>query len=344
MKSLFYVKKLITVSCKQFGEFNPYNNYNIKKLSKKFNLLENKDLSRDYFLTHYHINRENKIKLEKQENIVETLSKDKVKFKNYIKIDRKRVHKLQKVISNKHFDSGQLDYKKHVPDMFNLDYTAQTLENFRRLKENKIFNRKNKIAIETKKGIEQSKKSLIYNFTPQNYLDAKIESFKITKETNIRGLSNFKKTSLLEYYDYENTSNIVENSRIEGIFSNLKINSSSTKNSNENDEFYKKVFELNNQQSNPKINLLEQTNVVDLDPQEKIPTLLNPNISFNKFNANAMLVEKCHSFENRALEKYQQKDIFSLKGRLSFAELSASQMLNYLKYNINNSRELFGIL
>ena len=84
-------------------------------------------------------------------------SKDKIKrigFKPYVKVNK---HKLQKVF--KHTNNMMLSYitKSHKPnwsDMFRLDFTAQSLENLRRHKENKIFFRKMKQLHEKDIGIK----------------------------------------------------------------------------------------------------------------------------------------------------------------------------------------------
>lgn len=234
---------------------------------------------------------------------------------------------------------------------FALDHTAEVLENYRRLKENEIFN---KVLFEEREKRAFLKKearkteNLIENydskFANHKYFEgtegatdfAKISAAKalfLEEKTIVKGLSAPSGESLLnENKEYARKQRDLANKRIEKLL---------TPRSN-NPQLQKYLEERSSYETAS----LGETSADELalksgEDSDKID-VLRPSTLAQSYDSEKQMAAEVALYERKIVDEYHNLDLYRAKGKsrgkISFKDLSLSENLNYIKHNLKDSQ------
>lgn len=365
---------LIQHASKCFGD--TYGNHNLRYLKKKTEAPQMKDYSKGYKVTKYFEDAEREYKTNNSQLITKTIeetqninsvsaqSPKKMKFKSLVKPNRA---KIQKFITNNNsiqFNNNRQSQKKGYEDMFSLDYNAQTLENLKRAKEYKVFCQKDNRIKLREHGLKLESKKLdnliknsgefkdysIYNNTQNIFknntygiIDFLPEGQSPIGESYGKENPKYKKKidyniqeeKEFSYMKYKQKKNDLENIRIKSLFS-----------SNSNEKLKNILQNLGNQ-SVSLLNNEKKEQIITINEEEDTQlTVYNKNNDNYEgtMNREVEIVREIAKYEAYCVVQAKQQDIYSkYHKRPEFDLLPLKEVLNYVKFDIRNTRELFSM-
>jgi hypothetical protein len=325
---------------------------------------------------------ENKVKERKSRLTTEKFSavlnrKYKEPLSPYLKPDKRQLNRyLRKRTMDVLAKTEEHDMKLLSESLFTKDHTAQSLENLRKIQENKIFNRKMHEITEKKFALKLESRreiNLIENYEGRflNYERHNASTgigYKLYPLQNFLPESRYKYAGDLssnnpkyvpieseggtgnKYNEYIENKKRLENLRISSVLSGKK-----------NNEELLKYLELIN--SNPSGNLIktltdgnESSLITNNDNKDNNTALIEgieaENINKKKvnkvdnyFREHCELTSKINQYELSVYEEFKKLDIYNKynKGIIKFSDLTLEENLNYIKFNINSGRDLFKV-
>jgi hypothetical protein len=322
-----------------------------------------------------------KLKTEKFTNLMKESDKRILKNLNpYFSPHKRQFNKFvrRSAIKKSHLNEEK-DFEELEMRLFSQDHTAQVLENIRKQKENKIFNRKLHEISEKKLALKlESRKpeNILENYENnflnyQNYNDSTFDSkriygltsftplgkrqFGINLETpnELVPLRQIESGNLInKHIEFQKNKNELANKRIESLLNNRRTNESLQKyliDQQIQQSSAEKIAEVQNKtlsqlsthQNVPSLSLTLTKNKLDVAKENK---MLSDSLK-NFFKPQVELTTKIEQYELEIYNEFKNQDLYNKykKGIVIFGELSLEENLNYIKFNIRNSNELFNL-
>lgn len=266
--------------------------------------------------------------------------RDLLKLNPYINPNRHQLQKSIRKANIKMISHAEETQTKKFQYYFRLDQTAQSLENIRKMKENQIFNRKQKQLKEVARGIKDESMKYI-NYLPDYGQFMNFEPF-----SNTAGLSKSNKFSIVDFNPH----------------ARLKIGASLEERNplfKEKENFGSAVTEYSKYLDNrQKMDNLRISSLLEAKKENRFIGRLLGNEDGSKqdivaldepsmemLDQQVLLSEATDRYEKSAREKYRELDLYErYSGRPEFRDLSVKEQMNYIKFNVRNSKELFGML
>lgn len=291
-------------------------------------------------------------------------------FNPFIKANKFNLLRVVKETSNMNLGYIKKSHGPNWKEMFRLDYTAQGLENLRRIKENEIFFRKLKREADIRLGIKYEGNK-VSNILP-NYGEFK-DFEPYNNSTNILKNNTY---SVIDFLPEGSTKigkslqepNPIFSSKAQLLNTDYKNSKYNLYGSNGKELNNLRISNLvnNSFKSNPKLNSLlglnegeakksiedqrKEQNVVlsqDKMPNEGSVTFIDNNSNQNQTQLNRQLelTLSMKQYELEAYERFRNLDLYGKykTGRVSFSQLSLQEILLYIKFNVHNSKYLFGM-
>ncbi len=250
---------------------------------------------------------------------------------------------------------------------FYLDHTAEVLENYRRVKENEIFQfilhgEREKKAFLKKEG--RKLENLIENY------DQNFQGYKYFQSTDTSLALEDLSASPSSFLEYQNLGNI--DAALNKIESDKKPASAGLL--NEHKQYQLKHKEMQNlriekmlkpRTNNPELQkyleeksnyetaslgetsadeLAIKTQTSDVDSDKRVDIYRDSRIA-NHFDRVKELAAEVENYENKIVEQHRYLDINRAKGKnyvqISFNDLTVQENLNYIKFNLKTSNQAF---
>lgn len=378
MNNLLHISKAKNFNSFSKFNFGAYGNFNLKRLKKKIFTDKTKDLTKNFYLNSQIERKVNEKKstynLKKLSSLISSSPKklQRIGYNPFIKPNSHQLLNMFRNTNNMQFSYMTKRNKPNWSDMFRLDYTAQNLENIRRDKENKIFFRKEKQLHETQLGLRiesRKQKNILKNY-------GEFKDYEAYNNSN-NSLSN-NIYSLIDFFP-EGSSKIGKSLEEENeLYKEKKVIFNYDYRSNKYNQYIENKNKFNNirieslvndkYKSNPKLKQLinsENKESLQLENHNYIDSISIKNEENSNKNINDMSVIKDNTsasillnqkiytlemktYEMEVYEKFRNMDLNnrykSVNKRIEFKNLSTSELLNYIKFNIKDSKELFSIL
>jgi hypothetical protein len=300
-----------------------------------------------------------KIPLEKFSSILTRQRRERLS--PYLKADKRQLNRYlrgrtMQVIAK----SEETDMKLLSESLFTKDHTAQSLENFRKMRENRIFTRKMHELAERKFAMKlESRKTtnLIENYE-MKFLNYERHNASEGVGYKIYGSIDFFQESRYKYaHDidtknrlYKEPSGVISNQYIEykenkKRLENLRIQSVLSGGKN-NEELGKYLELINSTEKGELIKTLteDRTEVLLAKDKGNEVDSIKPISKVDKyFKEHCELTAKINQFENTVYEEFKKLDLYNKynKGIVQFKDLTVGENLNYIKFNISCGRDLF---
>jgi hypothetical protein len=353
-----------------------------------------------------------KIKTEKLSSLLQTEDKRKLsKLNPYIQPSKRQFNRfVRKKAINKMAMNESKDFDDLAMRLFVQDHTAQVLENIRKTKENKIFNRKMHEIKEKKLALKleaRKPENIIENFEQkflnyQNFNDNEFDPNKsyslfnflpegrrtlgrnLSEQNELNNKINNTPTDYVvnnKFMEYEKNKKQLTNMRINSMLNGKKNNEALQKylenggieflKIEEGDKIPKSQNFIENQPQNIKnYHDIEVTNNYSeisvsenkIPAQSKYSASSSLSSTLNKssseiytensnltkslqsfFNPQIELTSKINQYELEVYNEFKKLDLYSKynKGQVKFGDLTLDENLNYIKFNITNSSDLF---
>ena len=282
-------------------------------------------------------------------------------YSPYIKTNRLQLQKMFKNTNNMSLGYVSKSNKPNWSEMFRLDYTAQSLENLRRLKENKVFFRKTKQLREMNIGLKIEGRKL--NNILKNY--GEFKDYEPYNNSNSHIINNnysfvdflpegeskignsleevnelYREKKHIINFDLKNTkyNNYIQNTN---QFNNKRIENVVT-------QKFKHNSSLESLINNPYIRSISQ-NESEIE-SKTIANINNESWEITKIDNSAIITQKELTLKMKEYELEVYNIVRNLDlnnrhktGRVEFSQLSLNEILNYIKFNMTNSKELFNL-
>lgn len=283
---------------------------------------------------------------EKFSSLLSKKNITKKSLRPYFKPDKRQLNKyLRGQTMNVLQKTEDVELLRLSETLFHKDHTAQVLENYRKIRENKIFNRKLHEIKEKKLSLKLESRK-ISNLIPDYEIKfGGYEKFNNTagfheKQYSLESFSpitNFKyafnletanpmyeerniSNQLTKFEEYTNNKKLLENKRIDSLL----------RNNTRNDELNR--FLSND---NDDVKLIEEKSLTEVKQNEI--TMTKP------FEEHVELTNKLNTYELEVYNEFKKLDLYDKynKGIIEFKDLSVEENLNYVKFNLKNTNELF---
>lgn len=411
-------KLFYSITEKNFA-FGKWNLYKFRRDTSSYAL---KDFTKSYtakqWLNKEIENQKSKIKTEKISSLLHTEDKRKLRKLNpYIQPSKRQFNRfVRKKAINKMGNNESKDFDDLAMRLFVQDHTAQVLENIRKTKENKIFNRKLHEIKEKKLALKleaRKPENIIENFEQkflnyQNFNDNEFDPNKsyslfnflpegrrtlgknLSEQNELNNKINNTPTDYIvnnKFKEYENNKKQLTNMRINSMLNGKKNNEALQKYLENGGIEFLKIEDgdklSNNQnflenQPNKTKNYRDfsdssENNYSQLSiPEDKtsihsqskysqsstssLSSTLNKssseiyteNSTLTKslqsfFDHQIDLTSKINQYELEVYNEFKKLDLYAKynKGQVKFGDLTLDENLNYIKFNITNSSDLF---
>jgi hypothetical protein len=338
-----------TKSTNQIRKFrNQINSsYNLQDFTKNYdaNVWINKKISE----------QKEKVPTEKFSAILKRTKKEKLS--PYFKADKRQFNKYLRQRSMQVIaKTEESDMKLLSESLFTKDHTAQSLENLRKIRENRIFNKKMHELAERKFALKlEGRKigNLIENYE-MKFLNYEKHNGSEGVGSKTYDLIDFFPESKNRFGENLETENKLYKEQLSGVVSNKYVEYKENKKRLENIRITSMLSgKKNNEELGRYLELINSPEKDDLiktltdekDEQNEVAIPENP--TKNKidmyFTEHCELTNKINQFENSIYEEFKKLDLYNKynKGIVEFKDLTLEENLNYIKFNINCGRDLF---